>query len=261
MYEGLYERLPDAGAYLRRIGLKEGEIKPDRKGLDTLVHAQLTHVPFENLDPWGGGICPSLEIKSLYEKIVLRRRGGYCFELNSLFNALLKSLGYDSHLVAVHIMAGRNEMGPACHCAAVCSIDGERYFCDVGYGGPVPDGGLSFSGEERFGFRIEKCGEWIKLINLREGREEMRFRDTYIEPTELHPANYYMACSPNSPFRNNLHMNLRLENGSVSIIDSEFRLRRGAERRDEPLELSGLPEIIEEFFGIPACEAELRKAN
>ncbi len=259
MYEKLYERLPDTEAYLQRIGLSGTEIKADRESLDRLVHAQLCHVPFENMDVWGRGECPSLEVEALFNKIVLRRRGGYCFELNSLFNALLKNLGFDTYMVIAHVMAGREELGPPAHCAVICTIGGEKLFCDVGYGGPVPDGALSLSGESSFDFYLERDGLYMKLINESTGVMELCFKDVPADSVELVPLNFNISQSPTSPFRHQLHMNLRLDNGSVSVVDHAFKLRRGEERVEKYIEARELPDILEEYFGIPASEAPLRE--
>ena len=86
-----YAPLPEREAYLKRIGYSGGT-EPTLDNLHALIRAHQTAVPFENLD------CVSrtpilLEVERLFDKIVLRRRGGYCFELNGLFMALLRDLG------------------------------------------------------------------------------------------------------------------------------------------------------------------------
>ena len=121
MYEELYAPLPDAAAYLNRIGLAKETPEPTAQWLDRLVHAQLTHIPFDAMDVWGRGDTPSLAIDDLFDKIILRRRGGYCFELNSLFCAFLKALGYDAYLVTIHLLR-EDFVPPPAHCAVVCVI-------------------------------------------------------------------------------------------------------------------------------------------
>lgn len=258
MYGELYERVPDVGMYLERIGIVGEEIRAERYWLDRLVHAHLTHVPFEDMDVWGAGECPDLGIKALFEKIVLRRRGGYCFELNSLFNALLKALGFETYLVAAHVTAGRDYLPPPSHCAVVCVICGEKYFCDVGYGGPAPDGGLPLCGAGCRGFHVENDGRWCHVINEKSGGEELRFRDVAVEPVEIVPLNYHVSQNPDSIFRNELHLNLRLEDGSVSVVDSVFKLRRGSERQEKNIEPAELPAILEEYFAIPPAGVSVR---
>ncbi len=259
MYEELYERLPDAGAYLERIGLGGEEIKPDLSALDRLVHAHLTHVPFEDMEPWGTGNCPDLAVKALFDKIVLRRRGGYCFELNSLFYAFLKELGFDVYMVMAHVMAERAELPPPCHCCVICSFEGEKYFCDVGYGGAVPDGGVKLSGESRHGFRLERSGIFYRVINEKNGCEELRFKDVPIAPVELIPMNYYISQGATSPFRNQLHLNLRLEDGSVSVVDHVFKLRHSGQLEERRIDIADVPAILEEYFGIPSGGIKLRE--
>ena len=79
--------------YLKRIGYSQ-PIRPDRATLDGLVQAHLYNVPFENLDQQIG-VWVSAELDRVYEKIVHRNRGGWCFELNGLFGWLLKEIGFD----------------------------------------------------------------------------------------------------------------------------------------------------------------------
>ena len=78
--------------YFQRIGLEmPEEIVPDSKLLKELQFAHCTSVPYENLDILRG-IPLSLEIDDLYEKVVVRGKGGFCFELNGLFAWLLEQL-------------------------------------------------------------------------------------------------------------------------------------------------------------------------
>ena len=78
MYEALYAPIPDAEAYARRIGAP-WPITPDLPTLDQILYAHQRNVPFENLESYAKGIVPSLEIPALFDKLVTRRRGGYCF--------------------------------------------------------------------------------------------------------------------------------------------------------------------------------------
>ena len=259
MYEEYYAKLPDTEAYLRRIGLEMFGLKPDLESLDRLIHAHLTQVPFENMDSWMG-ICPDLRISSIFDKVVTRHRGGYCFELNSLFNALLRALGFETYMVSSFVMGGRTELHPPAHCSIVCIIDGEKYFCDVGYGGPVPGGGLNFNGESRLGFHIEKDeGPYTHLFNELSGHVEITFRDSPVSAVEFIPNNYYVSQIPESAFRNQLHLNQRLDGGSITVIENELKYRNGPERYEKFFELAELPGILEEYFNIPATGIPMRE--
>ena len=85
--------------YLSRIGLERQNVRCDLESLRILQLQHLLNVPFENLDiHWKVPIA--LDTERFYEKIVENRRGGYCYELNGLFDELLKGLGYHTHLVS-----------------------------------------------------------------------------------------------------------------------------------------------------------------
>ena len=264
MYEELYAPLPDSGAYLARIGLADARPEPTAEWLDKLVHAQLLHIPFDDMDVWGRADCPSLAIEDLFNKIVVRHRGGYCYELNSLFCAFLKSLGFDAYMVSVCLTGGRDFVPPPAHCAVICRIGGEKYFSDVGFGGPVPDGTVKFGGEVAHGYRIAEAGDFLAL-DLVEGDKPgrvMLFRDFPTLPVELLPLNFHVSQRPGSVFQATLNLNLRLPDGSVSVTGKSFHLRTAAQCVErEVRDLDDLRELLPEYFGIPADDPPLRELN
>jgi N-hydroxyarylamine O-acetyltransferase len=83
----------DPDAYLSRIGYR-GPLAADTATLRALHLAHATHIPFENLDIQMG-LPIRLDLDSLQDKLVRRRRGGYCFEQNSLLQAVLRSAGFE----------------------------------------------------------------------------------------------------------------------------------------------------------------------
>lgn len=265
MYEEFNAPLPDVDAYLERIGLSGAQPKANLEWLDRLVHAQLVSVPFDDMDVWDRGDCPSLAIEDLFDKIVRRRRGGYCFELNSLFCSLLKSLGFDAYTVIVHILREPDSLPVPSHCAIVCVLDGMHYFCDVGFGGPVPDGAVAFDGAFRHGHRIVADGIYQVVEAARDdGTAEaiMVFKDAPAMPVELVPLNYYISQTEDSLFRQILLLNLRLPNGSVSVTGKRFCCRAGEKRTEYDIrDLDELKSILREYFGICPDEAPLREMS
>jgi len=89
----------DVRAYLERVGLADawdqGSLTPDRRTLEALVRAHLDAIPFENLDVMSK-LAIRLDLRRAFEKIVVRRRGGFCFEMNLLLGAVLLALGFDA---------------------------------------------------------------------------------------------------------------------------------------------------------------------
>jgi N-hydroxyarylamine O-acetyltransferase len=119
--------------YLKRIGVENVALHPDAATLKMLQRMHLLRVPFENLDiHWSRPIV--LSEKKFYEKIVQAKRGGFCYELNGLFNSLLRDIGFQTRLVSAKVYNG-TEFGPEYdHAAILVTIDGDEYLTDVGFG-------------------------------------------------------------------------------------------------------------------------------
>lgn len=128
-------------AYLERINY-HGNLKPDFATLSALHQAHLFTVPFENLD-----IHLKRPIKldeaSLFDKIVNRRRGGFCYELNGLFAVLLCEVGYQVTLLSAGVSNDIGGFGPDFdHLTLMVTLDNGHWLADVGFGGsfhfPLP---------------------------------------------------------------------------------------------------------------------------
>jgi N-hydroxyarylamine O-acetyltransferase len=124
----------DAGAYLARIGAAGGE-PPSDSLLARLQEAHLRSVPFENLDIHTGEPIV-LDIPRLYEKIVVRRRGGFCYELNGLFHWLLTRIGFSADMVSARVYDREKEAygPPFDHMALIVTTGSGRWLADVGFG-------------------------------------------------------------------------------------------------------------------------------
>jgi len=122
--------------YLKRIGYQYTP-RADYATLCDLQRLHLQAIPYENLDIMRG-VPLSLEVDDIYEKIVVRGRGGYCFELNALFAWLLKSLGFAVTDYMARFLRDETEIPMRRHrVLKVSCVDGE-YLCDVGVGGVIP---------------------------------------------------------------------------------------------------------------------------
>src|SRR5215470_12755794 len=122
-------------AYLSRIGVGSTDLPADETTLRLLQRQHLLSVPFENLDiHWKRPIV--LDTNRFYQKIVEEKRGGFCYELNGLFNELLVDLGYKTRLVSARVFdVGKGEFGPEFdHMIVIVTIGGQEYIADVGFG-------------------------------------------------------------------------------------------------------------------------------
>ena len=117
--------------YLHRIDYT-GTPTADIETVARMMRRQLFSVPFENLDVQAGKIV-SLVPEEIVEKIVGRKRGGYCYEVNGLFAMALESLGIPYQFVAARPMFYPARR-PRTHMALVLTLNGERWLCDLGFG-------------------------------------------------------------------------------------------------------------------------------
>lgn len=137
---------PDAlAAWLARIGA-EAPAEPTLAALDSLIAAQLAHIPFENLDPLVGRPV-RIDLPSILDKVVTHRRGGYCNELNTLFAAGLRALGYHVVPLAARVRWTVPDDVPTglTHMLLRVEIAHESYIADVGFGGATMPHALPLS--------------------------------------------------------------------------------------------------------------------
>ncbi|MFE7034276.1 arylamine N-acetyltransferase [Streptomyces sp. NPDC057621] len=176
-------------AYLRRIGVTH----PAWPTGDVLRELQLRHlltVPFENLSIHLGEAIV-LEEKPLLDKLVGARRGGFCYELNGAFGALLKALGFDVTLLAGRVYGEGERLGiPYDHLALrVRTVDGGDWLADVGFGAhshyPLAFGERGEQKDPAGAFRVivagadpagvrGSAGEFGDLEVVRDGRSQYR---------------------------------------------------------------------------------------
>lgn len=221
----------DVQAYLERIQF-EGPLDGSVETLAKLQECHIHTVPYENLDILRG-VPLSLEIPDLYEKIVINKRGGFCFELNALFSWLLRELGYE--VTDFFARFWRDEPNPPPkrrhHVLKVKAED--RYFlCDVGVGGIVPrrpiemiEGLVQQQGEEFY--KVEKVnfygwmlyekknGEWREIFSF---TEEPQLLKDFITTS------YWCEHAPESIFRQSAMVFIRTKNGRNTIAGDEFRI-------------------------------------
>ena len=121
--------------YLERIG-HGWHVRPRLPTLRSLHRAHVTTIPFEALDVQLG-LRPSLEPEAIFDKLVERRRGGWCYEMNGLFGMALEAIGFQVTRLSCGVMretGGDERMGT--HLALLVKCDGE-WLCDVGFGGSL----------------------------------------------------------------------------------------------------------------------------
>lgn len=117
--------------YCNRIGFV-GNAQADVETLTALMRNQLFTVPFENLDVQAGKVV-SIEPRDIVNKILYHPRGGYCYEVNSLFAMALTAIGIDYYFVGARPMFYPARR-PKTHMVIIATVAGEHYLCDLGFG-------------------------------------------------------------------------------------------------------------------------------
>ncbi len=158
---------PEISKYLSRIKLDD--CNPNLASLMELQEHHTENIPFENLDIVVGRSIP-LNYAHLFDKVILKQRGGYCFELNTLYAELLKSLGFSSKPVLGRVwLSNPKKMPPRNHLAHLVDLDGRTYVTDVGFGGLISSIPLDINIESAVSdkdglVRVTKFGEHQFMI-------------------------------------------------------------------------------------------------
>ena len=245
----------NAGTYLARIAY-EGELGPSSATLRALHRQHLFTVPFENLDiPLGTPI--KLELPLLYDKIVTRGRGGFCYELNGLFCWLLAELGFQVQMLAAGVRSGDGGFGPEFdHMLLKIEVEG-TWLADVGFGesfvNPIrlAEGAEDRANGKRY-FLAQDGGEWLLVREEQQGDvPQYRFRDVPHEVGEYSAMCDYHQYSPLSHFTQSWICSKATPEGRITLANWKLIISQGAERQEVPLaseaELRG---ALRDYFGI-----------
>ncbi|MBV7569622.1 arylamine N-acetyltransferase [Pseudomonas sp. PDM27] len=256
-------RLTDRALYLQRLGFDA----PPAPTLETLRQLQLRHTgvfPFENLTTLSGEPV-LIDLPSIEQKVLHAGRGGYCYELNKLFLALLQELGFDARAISGRVVMGQLEGAwtARTHRLSLVIIDDVRYITDVGFGGMVPTAPLLLDSRaeqltphepyridlhvDGFTLRANVAGEWRAMYIFDLQRQE---------DIDFAVGNWYVSTHPESTFARQLMVartgegwRRTLNNGSFAI----HRIGHDSERR-EVTDVQQLVGLLDSEFGIRVPE-------
>jgi N-hydroxyarylamine O-acetyltransferase len=230
----------DVDAYLKRIGVAHGD------PLAALHTAHICSVPFEDYDIHRG-VAISLDLDDLYDKIVRRGRGGFCYELNGLFGALLSELGHDVTLVSAFSLDEDGSRGPDFEHLRL--IVDNAWIADVGNGAwwrtpvPLPVG-------EHGGVRVEHNGElWCTSSRDRDGRWQRDWAWTMTPRalSEFLNRCRYQEHDPGSHFVQRRVASLAVDGGRITLVNGVFS---ETGQPDRPVSADEERALLAERFGI-----------
>jgi len=224
--------------------------------------AHLLAVPFENLSIHAGQPIV-LEDEALFAKIVERQRGGFCYEANGLFAALLRTLGFDVAMLSAGVANAEGGFGPDFDHMALMVTLGQRWLVDVGFGDSFREPLLlDERGEQVQGGRVYRIlPEGTHLILMRRdggGEWKAQYRFT-LQPREY--ADYAGMCryhqtSPQSHFTRARVCSRATPDGRVTLSGMRFITASGSGVRQERTLTSQeeYAEVLREHFGIRMTE-------
>jgi N-hydroxyarylamine O-acetyltransferase len=245
----------DTAAYINRIGYN-GLLELTAEVLSELHYAHLLSVPFENLDIHLGRPIV-LDETRLFKKIVTNRRGGFCYELNGSFAALLRELGFRVDLLSARV-SDNGGYGPEFDHLILRVRLVDDWLVDVGFGDnflkPLR---LFESGEQvqaGIAYRIEHGSSDSELLEMDElGRWKSSYRFD-LQPRQLSDFKdmcHYHQTSPKSHFTQKRLCTRATPDGRVTLSDQRLIVTKNDQRREEILEdEQAYLAALDEYFGI-----------
>jgi N-hydroxyarylamine O-acetyltransferase len=242
--------------YLDRIAYR-GPLEPTADTLRQLQLAHLLAVPFENLSIHAREPI-ILDDAALFDKIVSRRRGGFCYELNGLFSALLRHLGFAVTMIQAEAVGADGTFGPPFdHMALVVMLE-ERWLVDVGFGDsfrePLRLDVRTIQEQGAGAYRIADAGPALVVTQRDTGR---RWRSQYrFDLTPRVYADYAAMChyhqtSPDSHFTRQRLCSIATVDGRATISGNRLIVTSGGKRRELPLADEPQYEgALRDYFGI-----------
>ncbi len=221
----------DLQAYAARIEYA-GEFTPTLATLRDLHLAHATHIPFENIDILLGRPI-RLDLERVSAKLIHARRGGYCFEQNTLFAAVLEAIGFRVTRLAARVRMGATEVRPRSHMLLAVDVEDERWLADVGFGGEgllMPVRLDSSESNRHFGwqYRVILDGGLHVLQSLRpEGWFDLYgFTLEEQHAVDYEVSNHFTSTFPSSPFVNRLVVQRPGKDVRLTLVNRQLTEQR-----------------------------------
>jgi N-hydroxyarylamine O-acetyltransferase len=256
----------DLDAYLARIAGGSGPSGPlsTIDDIGALMRAHMAAIPFENFDVLlGRGV--RVDLDGVFGKLVTGRRGGYCFEHGTLFQAALRALGVEAtaHAARVLLVAPKAE-APRTHMFLTVVDAGTTWVLDPGFGGPGPivpvplvEGREAHQGRDLHRL-VRRDGEWVlegviagAMTPLWTSSLEPQF------PVDFALANHYVSTFPESMFATRLMIRALTPEGRVSAMNRDVTmLRHGVAEPHQLADRAALRSLVAAHFGFDLPEIE-----
>lgn len=254
----------DLNAYFARIGY-DGPVRVDFETLAGIQFAHTCSIPFEHIDVLDDrGI--SLEPDAIFDKLVTRRRGGYCFEQNNLLLSALRQIGFEVKPLAARVRLGapRDYMPPRTHIFVKVVLDGEDWIVDSGIGGFSQTAPLRWivdaeqeTPHDRRRFVVEDGRYFHQVWNGEAWFDLCEFTGEESHPMDQAVGNWWTSTNPNARFRTGLAIGLARRDGTrYAILNDRFTHRRNTEILEQRQieSKADLLSVLKDKFGLVVPE-------
>ena len=257
----------DLDAYRHRIGLT-GALAPTRDCLDWLIAHHAAAIPFENIEVLARRV-PMLDAAGLQRKLVQQRRGGYCFEQNTLFRGVLRAIGFDAHPMEARIRAGvpADVVTARTHLATRVVLDGVDHLADVGCGNVAPLAALALHSRDEQPAGTGRCrfvdidGDvMLQTLNADAWRDAYRLLPGAPQAIDCEMGNWFVATHPKSALGQNLLVARAIEGGRLRLFNrtlSTFRPETAAPVERELRTRAEFADVLADGFGLDIAPADL----
>ncbi len=224
--------------------------------LTQLQQAHLMNVPFENLDIQHH---IKIDLDNLFNKIVINKRGGFCYELNGLFYQLLKEIGFKAAMISARVYNATTKIySPEYdHMAIVVSLKGDHYLVDVGFGefalSPIKIEHGKETIDSRGVFKIEKTDK--NYIVVAKQNEKGQFIPEYkFLEKERHIEEFYSRCqyhqtSPESHFTQKIICSLPTQDGRITLTGNTLKITEKGVITERQLKSNlEIEQVLREYF-------------
>lgn len=251
----------DVGRYLERIGY-DGPREPNVEVLHALTEAHTQSIPFENIDVLLGRPI-RLETEALYRKLVVARRGGYCFEQNGLFMEMLLRLGFGVRPLSAGVRLAKPDRSMPVgytHLILEVRLNGEAWLTDVGVGSTSLTRALRWTADteqptpHETRRLVQAAGRWFhQVLRGKKWVDIYEFTGATMPPIERTIASWYTSTHPDSTFRNSLSVALAGPEGRrTTLLNHALTLRQadGSTEKKTIADLDQLLKTLQNQFGI-----------
>jgi N-hydroxyarylamine O-acetyltransferase len=250
-----------AAGYLQALGLQRQA--PTLEFLAEMTARHVAQFAFCSVGPRLGDDLP-LDPESLYSRIVLRGRGGYCFEQNGLIFAVLAELGFEVTLYLARVIYDQDTHPGLTHRMTVVDLAGERYLVDVGFGPLGPRLPIRLSGEisreDERAFRVfqRRAGELhVQTLRVGEWFSLYRFELARYGQADCELGHFFSHRHPDATFVRNLVASRILPAAVRSLRNREYWIMTGAaDHKQDVRDARHLRKLLDEEFGIQVTAAE-----